>query len=154
LVYVFYKEQLIKQHTIPRGYRQTDFNDFPENMQYALNSGMPAYLLSEAKSISSEFGELLKKILSPHAFINMRKAQGVIRIASSFPKDTIEEASRIAMDNYKRITPKLFSLIIEEINTSSMQEEALPISGETSSFIRNADYFIYPAAYGINNHKS
>lgn len=143
MVYVFYEEKLIKQHAIPKGYRKTDLKDFPVNMQYALNNGMPAYLIGHAKSISSEFGELIKKILSVHAFMNMRRAQGLIRSTEFYPYSIITEAAKIALDDYKRITPKLFSAILEDINTHNKQEEELPLSGETSSFIRSADYFIH-----------
>ncbi len=31
-MYRYSEDKLIKEHTIPNGYRQTDLNDFPENM--------------------------------------------------------------------------------------------------------------------------
>jgi transposase len=142
LVSVYYKEKLVKSHTIPSGYRQTDLNDFPENMQNAMKAGMPKYLLGEAEKISGDFGYLIKKILSPHAYINMRKAQGLIRIAGKYPVDIINEASRIILDDYKSVNPRLFSSVVAEL-LSSEKEEQLPISNETSSYIRSSDYFIY-----------
>lgn len=143
MVYVFYDDKLIKQHLIPNGYRQTDLNDFPENMQVAIKSGMPGYLLNQAKSISEELGELVTKILTPHAYINMRSAQGIIRIAEKLEPGIINQASAIAMENYKRITPKLFTRIIEDVNTVKDAELKIPASEETTSFIRQADYFIH-----------
>ena len=143
LVYVYYEEKLIKQHTIPNGYRQTDFNDFPDNMKHVLQNGMPGYLVRQAKSLSNELGKLVEKILTPHAYMNMRKAQGIIRIAETLDPELISAASTIAINNYKRITPKSFFGIIEQINTKEQKEEKLFISDETSSFIRETDYFIY-----------
>jgi len=142
LVSVYFEEKLIKRHTIPTGYRQTDLNDFPENMRNALKGGMPKYLLGQAKMISEEFESLIKKILSPHAYINMRKAQDLIRIAEKYPAEIITEATLIAMNNYKSVNPKSFSFIIAEL-LSSVQQEEIPISNETSSYIRSSDYFIY-----------
>jgi len=142
LVSVYYEEKLIKRHTIPSGYRQTDLNDFPENMRNAMKAGMPKYLLGQATQISEEFESLIKKILSPHAYINMRKAQGLIRIAEKYPVEIINEAVKISMDNYKSINPKLFSSIVAELINSEKEEE-IPISLETSSYIRSSDYFIY-----------
>ncbi len=156
MVYVYYEEKLIKQHTIPSGSRQTDLNDFPENMQYALNKGMPAYLLNQAKAISEEFGNMVKNILTPHPFINMRKAQSLIRIAGAYPRNVVTEASIIAMNTYRNIKPKNFSKIIEQITSDKSnascpkEEKSMPISHETSSFIRNEDYFIHPT-FKYNN---
>lgn len=152
MVYVFYDDKLIKQHVIPNGYRQTDLNDFPENMQVAMKSGMPGYLLNQAKSISEDLGKLVTKILTPHAYINMRSAQGIISIAKKHDPDIISRVSVIAMENHKRITPKVFTRIIEDINTVKETELNMPASEETTSFIRNADYFIHPDNGIYNNN--
>jgi len=144
MVYIYYDDKLIKRHVIPSGYRQTDFNDFPENMKEAIKSGMPGYLLNQAKNISGELGKLVWKILIPHAYINMRKAQGIIRIAEKFNSDIIDRVSIIAMENHKRITPKIFMRIIEDINTvTTERQENIPVSEETSSFLRDTEYFIH-----------
>ncbi|MGB8705510.1 MAG: IS21 family transposase [Gillisia sp.] len=142
LVSIFYEEKLVKEHTIPNGYRQTDLTDFPENMQAAMNKGLPYAVRKNAESICPEFGELITKILSPHAFINMRKAQGILSIALKYPADIIAKASRAALNDYRNISPKIFASIIEKI-TESVEDEALNISKETSGFVRPMDYFIY-----------
>lgn len=142
LVSVFYEGKLIKEHTIPNGYRQTDLNDFPENMQPALNSGLPYALRKNAEAICPELGELINKILAPHAFINMRKAQGILYIANKYPKDIVSEASRAALDNYRHISPKIFKAIIERL-TEPKEDEQMNISNETSSYLRGMDYFIH-----------
>jgi hypothetical protein len=140
LVKIYYNEQLIKQHSIPTGYRQTDFRDFPENMKIAMDVGLPFHLRKQARSICLEFGELIDKILMPHAFINMRKAQGVLSVASHFTVEDIKDASIIAMADYRNISPKLFLSLIEK---RKEKEEAIGMSEETTSFIRSTEYFIY-----------
>jgi len=142
LVSVFYNDKLVKEHTIPNGYRQTDLNDFPEDMQSAMNKGLPYALRKNAEEICQEFGDLINKILSPHAFINMRKAQGMLSIASKYPPDIIAKASQAALDNYRHLSPKIFNSIIERI-IEPQKDEALNISHETSNFVRTMDYFIY-----------
>jgi transposase len=149
LVKVYYNEQLIKQHTIPIGYRQTDFRDFPENMKAVMDNGLPLHLRKKAMSICPEFGELIDKILLPHAFINMRKAQGVISVASRFSVEEVKEASEIAITDYRNISPRLFLSLIEkrkakeEDEIISMSRESVPMGEETTSFIRTTEYFIY-----------
>lgn len=143
LVYVYYNDHLIKQHIIPNGFRQTDLNDFPENMQYAINSGMPMYLRTKAKQICPEFGELIDKVLSPHAYINMRKAQSLISIAQKHPPEVISKASLSAQNDYRHIHPKLFMSIIEKIQSAINENgTSLAISESTQEFIREMDYFM------------
>ena len=141
LVSVYYEDKLIKEHTIPNGYRQTDLNDFPENMQSALNSGLPYAVRKNAEAICPEFGELVNKILSPHAYINMRKAQGILYIANKYPKDIVAAASQVAIDNYRHLSPKIFKGIIEKL-IEPKEDQQMNISDETSAFIRGIDYFI------------
>ena len=138
---VYYNDQLIKMHPIPKGHRQTDLNDFPENMQAMMNTGLPYAIRKNAEAIAPEFGELVEKILSPHAFINMRKAQGLLSIASRYPKDIIALASQAALDDYRHLTPKLFISIIEKL-AERAEEKTITISNETSCFVRDMDYFI------------
>jgi hypothetical protein len=142
-VYVYFENELIKIHQIPKGRRQTDLNDFPENMQAAMNKDMPYALRKNAEKICPEFGELITRILAPHAFINMRKALGLMNVASKYPTDIIAKASLIALDDYSHMTSKIFTVIIEKI-TEPLEEETIDISNETSCFVRNMDYFINP----------
>jgi len=143
LVYVYYNDQLIKQHLIPKGFRQTDLNDFPDNMKHAMDSGLPLYLRKKAKDICPEFGELIHKVLSPHAYINIRKAQMLISIAEKHSTELISIASISAQSEYKRIHPKLFQSIIEKIQTGIEENEtAIAISENTEDFVRGMEYFM------------
>ncbi|MHB8931080.1 MAG: Mu transposase domain-containing protein [Melioribacteraceae bacterium] len=101
IVSVYYNEQLIKEHTIPKGYRQTDLNDFPENMKAVMDNGLPLLLRKRSSRICDELGILIDKILSPHAFINMRKAQGILSIAEKHPIEAVIRASLDAINNYR-----------------------------------------------------
>ena len=140
-IYVYYENELIKTHSIPRGYRQTDLNDFPENMQAVINKGMPYALRKNAEEICPEFGDLINKILTPHAFINMRKALGLMNVASKYPADIVAGASRVALDDYRHMSSKIFTSIIEKI-TEPQIEQTLTISDETFHFVRDIEYFI------------
>ncbi len=147
LVSVFYNEHLIKQHTIPNGYRQTDFNDFPENMKAVLDSGLPLLLRKKAASMCDELGMLIDKMLSPHAFINMRKAQGILSVAEKHSIEAVSRASMEALMNHRVVTPKIFLSLIENQPETEEQltisRESVPLGEETQSFIRKAEYFIY-----------
>jgi len=138
---VFYNDQLIKQHLIPSGFRQTDLNDFPENMKCAMDQGMPNYLRKKASQVAPELGQLVTQILSPHAYINMRKAQSIISISEKYSAEIVAQASRIAMEDFRSVHPKLFKSIIEKLNEQSETETQIEISEGTLNFIRNMEYF-------------
>lgn len=142
LVKIYYNEQLIKQHSIPNGYRQTDFRDFPENMKTVMDNGLPFYLRKQARKICPEFGDLIDKVLTPHAFINMRKAQGIISVASRYSADQVKAASESAISDCKNISPRLFLSLLEK-RREKQEEELINMSDETTSFIRKTEYFIY-----------
>ncbi len=144
LVQAYYNERLIKQHPIARGFRQTDLNDFPDNIQHALDSGMPLYLCKEAAGIGPNLEKLVRKTLSIHAFMNLRKAQGIISIAQKHSAGLIEQAAETALIRFGYINPKLFKSIIEKIQQQLTEKnDHFSLSDETTSFVRNMEYFTH-----------
>lgn len=144
LVKVYYNEKLIKQHPIASGFRQTDFNDFPDNVRHALDTGMPAYLCDKAAHIGVNFEKLVRSILSPHAFLNLRRAQGIVSLANNYPAELIEQAADVALNNFRSITPKLFKALIGNIQQRHIEDNSqLSLSDETCSFVRDMEYFLH-----------
>lgn len=142
-VEIYHNEELIKIHTIPKGFRKTDLDDFPENMHIAIDKGMPSLICSQAKKISPNLGVLIEKILKPHAFINMRRAQGIISVAKGYPTEVVEEASHYAIDNMRIHVPEQFRAILNHYYENKLEEEnQIQLSEETIGFVRSAEYFI------------
>lgn len=144
-VSIYYNDELIKQHLVPCGFRQTDINDFPERMHHRLDTGMPFYLREEAHKITPEFEKLIVKILSPNAYINLRRAQAIVNIAKGYPGELIRLASLTALDEYSTVHPKLFRSIIEKHQELEGDKESheMRLSLETESFVREANYFTH-----------
>jgi len=145
IVQIYSNEQLIKQHTVPhRGNRQTDPKDFPENLAVAIDRGFPRYLQAEAAKIGPSFAQLVRGILTPHAYMNLRRAQGVIIIAEGYPQALVERAAR-GITPVEVKSPKHFRAFIEKLRSIEEEEPAeLPLSDETRSFLRPADYYQHP----------
>jgi transposase len=144
-VQIYYNEQLIKQHTVPlSGNRQTDRGDFPENLQVALDRGFPRFLQERAAKIGPSFAHLVRGILTPHAYMNMRRAQGVLTLAEAYPQELIERAAR-GITPVEVKSPKHFRAFVEKLcsieNEEAYAAVGLPLSEETRSFVRPADYF-------------
>jgi hypothetical protein len=143
LVQIYYQDKLIKQHVIQDRYRHTDFNDFPENVRAALDDGLPLRLQSLAANVGPQFKKLLRHVLKPHAFINLRKAQGLVSLADKYDHSLIEQAAIIALEQNITITPKNFKRLLQTLSQQHQAPQQLPMSQQTMEFIRNIDYFIH-----------
>ena len=105
---------------------------------------MPAYLCDKAAYIGVNFEKLVRSILTPHAFLNLRRAQGIISLANNYPAELIEQAAGAALTNFRSITPKLFKALIENIQQRHIENNSqLSLSDETCSFVRDMEYFLY-----------
>jgi transposase len=141
LVQIYYENLLVKQHLNEKNiYRYTDHTDFPENIQAVLDKGLPKYLQDKAAQISYHFGILIRQVLEPHAFFNLRKAQGLLSLAEKFAPDLVETAAKTALDRGISITPKSFKMLLQKLQITN--KEQIPISKQTELFIRSMDYFV------------
>jgi hypothetical protein len=143
LVQIYYENRMIKQHVrLNNCYRHTDYNDFPENVQAALGEGLPKYLLEKAARTSPYFGQLIRAVLEPHAFINLRKAQALVAEADHFPSDVVEQAAQMFLTQRRNLNSKTFKLVLRKLQNEKRNHIAIPISDPTRRFVRPMDYFI------------
>jgi transposase len=144
LIQVYYNEQLIKQHTVTDHFRQTDFSDFPENVNAVLNQGTHQYLIERAERIGKSFHQLILNILNPHLFLNLRRAQGILNISEKYESAIIEQASQTVISNDCFVNPKSFKIVIEKIiEQKNNNDDLIQFSEESLGFVRDGDYFIH-----------
>ena len=143
IVEIYYNEEMIKEHLIPRNNRQTDYDDFPENVGKVLDGKMSGYLLSEAERISGKnLQALIEKLLAPHAFVNMRRAQGIISVAKNHSSQVVEAAAETALRELTSYHPKEFkNIIIKILSEEAEKAPQLAVSDMTLQFVRPMDYF-------------
>jgi transposase len=144
ILQVFFNDKLIKTHIITRGYRHTDFDDFPENVIAALDqSSVHKGLLENAQSVGPAFHRLIHSLLSAHAYINLRMAQGFIRIskASGDPR-LIEQSAELMERHGIKVSLENFRRIIGKINAEAATPQSVPVSEATREYIRDITYFI------------
>jgi transposase len=142
IVQIYYQHQLIKQHPVAKGFRQTDLSDFPQNVQAALDQGLPLILQNKAVAIGDNFAKLIRSVLKPHAFLNLRKAQGLVSLTDKYDPKLIEQAAAIFLNQHLTINYKLFKKMIEKIK-SNKQQSAIQLSQQSLQFVREMDYFIH-----------
>jgi len=143
IVQIYHHEQLIKQHIVTEGFRHTDLNDFPQNVQAALDQGLPRQLQQKARDISPAFGQLIRAVLQPHAFLNLRKAQGLLSAAQTCNPKLIDQAAKSALEQQLHVTPKLFKELVQKIKEKQNQQYVPTLSQASLDFVRQADYFVH-----------
>jgi len=140
---VYLQGRRIKEHPLARNLRRiTDPADFPRDMQYVYDHGLPFRLRLQAQARGKAFGELVSSILRVHAFINLRKAQGFLSSAAHHSDEIVERAAEELLFLAPRVPLKLFLAVLRKIaEHSSIQENGLPVSAGTAEFLRPLDYF-------------
>jgi transposase len=142
IVQVFYNEQLIKEHIVlTKGYRKTDILDFPDNLAAAVDKGLPRYLQIEAAKVGPQFHDLVRSVLTPHAFMNLRRAQGILSVAKSYPPELVEQVASKLLAQALPFAPKYFKASIEKHVQLQYQSQQIPLSEETLAFVRDPEYF-------------
>jgi transposase len=143
LIQIFLDHQLIKQHLKAKGYRQTDLQDFPENIRIMLDQRYPTHLQKQAGQIGPHFQAFIRRVLAPHAYINLRKAQGILQMRRTYPAELLEGAAQFALAN-NLIDYRAFKGLVEKMKAASTEQNPLPIPQQTDIFVREASYFIKP----------
>jgi transposase len=104
LVRVFSRHELIKTHRRARypGERVTDLGDYPPD-KLAYLMATPSYVRRKAAEYGPFTEKLIRTILSDHAMRNLRKAQGILRLAEKHGHKEMERACARALSfgNYR-----------------------------------------------------
>lgn len=144
LIQLFHQGQLIKQHVVTERFRHTDWSDFPENVTAALDEGLPALLQTRAATVGPVFQELIRQTLQPHAFLNLRKAQGLVRLMDYYDHQLIEQAAAYALRQHIALNPRNMKQLLQRIiDHNQSSPGSLPVSQQTLEFVRTMDYFIH-----------
>jgi hypothetical protein len=141
-VQLFYEGELVKSHrrSYTQGKWMTDETDYPpEKSKYLLKT--LSYYQQQALQYGEFVGELVTKIMTEHAYRNLRKVQGIFRLAQKYGSEAMNLTAErclfyedYRMTTIKRILDKqLYGLPLEETTTQQVQV--------TSSFVRPCDYF-------------
>ncbi len=84
VITVFYDYKVIRKYVIPNISYSYVKEDFPEVLREMMDGGYPKYLLEKARNYGVAAYLLIKSILSPHAYLNARRAQGVLEVFKKY----------------------------------------------------------------------
>jgi transposase len=139
---VFFNEQLIKQHLITKAYRHTDHTDFPDNVRAVLDTSITHRLLLErAERFGEDFHQLIGDLLRAHAYLNLRRAQGLVAVAEGgYDPPVIARAARFIQQHRLRFSPRELRHLLEKLKAETAPQEAL--TQTSKEFVRDITYFI------------
>ena len=144
LVRIYQDHRLLKTHL--RAHRpgtwRTDEKDYPPG-KLAFLEKTPAWCRRRAYELGSHVGEYIGRLLSDHALRNLRKAQGVLRLAEKHGKEALDQACRRALsfDNfrYQSLQQILEKGLWRDCRQPSEQK---PVAATSLRFSRPAHYFV------------
>ena len=144
LLRVFYNDRLIKQHLITKAYRHTDHSDFPENVRAVLDTSTTHRLLLErALRFGQDFHQLIRDLLQAHAYLNLRRAQGLVAVAEGgYDPPLITRATRFIQEHRLKLSPRDLRHLLEKLQTEESTRRSLPCSEASGEFVRDITYFI------------
>lgn len=134
---IYFNHKLIKHYFKQDQLRQYDIKDFPENIRAVLDHGYHKQLLKKAEKIGYHFYKLISILLKSHAFLNLRKAQAIMRLAEKMPKSELNKIARQIIFQKQPINLEIFKLNMKD---QSKKEKSL-IGPNSEEFIREASYF-------------
>lgn len=147
-VQVFDDGELVKTHQ--RAYRpgsfKTDERDYPpEKSRYLLKT--TSYYQKEASKHGEYVCRLVAKVMTDHAYRNLRKVQGIFRLADKYGAEALNLTCKRCLfyEDYRMSTIK--RILNKKLYQAPLEEEvvvkAVGSSKEGLSFIRPPGYFIH-----------
>ena len=116
--------------------------DYPEVKREMMNGGYPRYLLTQAKSYGEAGYRLIESILQPHAYLNCRRAQGVLEIMKKFSgKDFFEEICEKATRRAVKL-PRTFKAMLSAEEKQLRLDMDINISETGKKMIRDVSYYL------------
>lgn len=143
LVRIYLDHELLKTHC--RAHRsgswQTDMGDYPPE-KVAFLEKTPAYCRQKAQELGPQVHEYIQKILAPHALRNLRKAQGVLRLADKYGAPILDQACCRALA-FGNLRYQALKNIVEKGLWKEAAAPPRPASGTAGyRFARPATYFL------------
>lgn len=142
MVYIYLDYELLRSYIIPiSSHRAYLKDDFPEVVREMLDGGYPKYLLSKARNYGEKTHKYIESILSPHAYLNARRAAGILTIIEEYKnhphfEEVIDTAS------YRNITlPKELKILFSDELRQKRFDFYEESSDTQKEMVRTASYY-------------
>ncbi len=143
---IYFENQLIKTKLMTGEKVYIDWEDFPSTVAFALSEETPRRLINKARHCGgSAFEDLVVGLLSVPGFSYLRRVMGLMNLVTGYRSEVVEAAAKLALTVENPISTHLFKHMLESVRKQEEEStlvQGLPLSDETESFMRPAEYFI------------
>ncbi len=142
LLRVFFDRRLIREYVVTGKAINYVPEDFPEGKREMMNGGFPRYLLRKAQVFGEASCKLIESILEPHAYLNCRRAQGILAIMKEYRgKPFYEQVCRRALQRGVKL-PRTFKAMLKAEESQLVLDMGINISELGRQMVRDATYYI------------
>ena len=78
------RSRLLREYLITEEKINSFLDDFPDDRQAMMRGAYPQYLIRKSRELSPAAEELIREILTPHAWIRARAARGVLNVLEKY----------------------------------------------------------------------
>ena len=117
--------------------------DFPVGARQMMDGGYPAYLLEQAKGYGPEAQTFIAKVLTPHAYLNARRAQGLLKIINEFYPQNPEHLAEMCRLAFRRgITlPSTFRALFSSASPEPQASQSNGCPRVDPAMVRDINYY-------------
>lgn len=142
---IFFKNKMLRQYVLKAGQRvYYQEEDFPAVIREMMHGGYPKYLLEKAKQYGEHAFALVEKVLSPHAYLNARRAQGFLAQMEKYcGKPFFENVCTLALERGVKLPAKFRDMLqFEEAQLELPFKEQVHMSEVGQAMTRPPKYYI------------
>jgi transposase len=139
---VFRDHKLIREYAITSKVINCIPEDFPEAVREMMNGGFPRYLLTQSERFGDHAYRLIESVLAPHAYINSRRAQGMLTVMKEYAgKAFFNDVCVSALARRVKL-PKVFRQMLAVAETRMHCDSNIEMSEEGRAMIRPITDFL------------
>lgn len=143
MLQVYEKEQLVRQYVVREGKRMYwTSEDFPVETRHMINGGYPKRLIWQAHKYGAAASELIGSVLEPHAYLNARRARGMLDVLSKHCGSSYFEAVCLRACQRQVKLPKTLKRMMERERDRPTAERQLELSPLGSQMVRDIRYYL------------
>ena len=135
-------EPLIRQYVVNGSQRIYWVpEDFPAEVREMMNGGYPAWILKQAREYGQSAVELLASVLHPHAYLNARRARGMLDLMQAHYGQPYFEEVCLRARRRSVVLPATLKRMLEAAQQRPAFEQQLPLSALGAKMVRDIRYY-------------
>ena len=136
------RERLIRQYVVnSHDWVYWVSEDFPAEVRQMMNGGYPAWILSKAAPYGEAARQLLASVMRPHAYLNARRARGMLDIMATHHGRPYVEEICLRATQHSVVLPATLKRMFEAAARKPLAQQQLPLSSLAAQMVRDVRYY-------------